>query len=102
MGNDYRLNLRFRLNCPKERKAAEYLKTLQGQSRNQFICDAILSYMEQQSGKTISISDIRTVLQEELKAVSFVSVGVKPDTSDEEEAAQNNIQNLLEDLEMFD
>ncbi len=101
MGKDYRLNLRFRLDCPEERKVAEYLQSLKGKSRNKFICDAILAYMEQQTEKTLSISDIRTVLQEELKAASFVSAGTKTGTDSEEENAQN-IQNILEDLKLFD
>ena len=101
MGKDYRLNLRFRLDCPEERKVAEYLQSLKGKLRNQFICNAILSHMERQEGKPLSISDIRTVLQEELKAASFVSAGTKTGTDNEEENAQN-IQNILEDLKLFD
>ena len=57
--------------------------------------------MEQQTEKTLSISDIRTVLQEELKAACFVSAGTKTDTDNEEEIAQN-VQNILEDLKLFD
>ena len=75
MQDDYRLNLRFRLDNPKEKQAAEYLQSLQGISRNQFIIDAVLSYIEKRNAKALTIDDIRSMFKEELKAVAFVTVG---------------------------
>lgn len=103
MQNDYRLNLRFRLDNPKEKRAAEYLQSLQGISRNQFIIDAVLSYIEKQNTKALTIDDIRSMFKEELKAVAFVSVGSKEMNTKEltEKEQAENIQNVIEDLDMF-
>jgi len=103
MQNDYRLNLRFRLDNPKEKHAAEYLQSLQGISRNKFVIKAIISYIEKQNTKALTIDDIRSMFKEELKAVSFVSVSNQanqPKQLTEKEQAEN-IQNVIEDLDMF-
>jgi hypothetical protein len=104
MQNDYRLNLRFRLDNPKEKQAAEYLQSLQGISRNQFIIDAVLSYIEKQNSKALTIDDIRSMFKEELKAVAFVSIGSNESNTKEltEKEQAENIQNVIEDLDMFD
>jgi len=104
MQNDYRLNLRFRLDNPKEKQAAEYLQSLHGISRNQFIIDTILSYIEKQNTKALTIDDIRSMFKEELKAVAFVSVGSNKSNTKEltEKEQAENIQNVIEDLDMFD
>ena len=104
MQNDYRLNLRFRLDNPKEKQAAKYLQSLQGISRNQFIIDAILSYIEKRNAKALTIDDIRSIFKEELKAVAFVSVGSNESNTKElnEKEQAENIQNVIEDLDMFD
>ena len=103
MQNDYRLNLRFRLYNPKEMKSAEYLQALQGISRNKFVIEAILSYIEKQNTKVLTIDDIRSIFKEELKAVSFVSAGnvTTPSKILTEKEQSENIQNVVEDLDMF-
>ena len=103
MQNDYRLNLRFRLDNPKEKHAAEYLQSLQGISRNKFVIEAIISYIEKQNTKALTIDDIRSMFKEELKAVAFVTVGNVTTLSREltEEEQAENIQNVIEDLDMF-
>ena len=104
MSDDYRLNLRFRLNNPKEKQAAEYLQSMKGKSRNQFVLEAILSFIEKQNEKTLTIDDIRSIFKEELKAVSSVSTG--NDTTNAKSLTKKeqaeNIQNVIEDLDMFD
>ncbi len=104
MRNDYRLNLRFRLDNPKEKRAAEYLQSLQGISRNKFVIEAIISYIEKQNTKVPTIDDIRSIFKEELKAVAFVTVGnvTTPSRELTEEEQAENIQNVIEDLDMFD
>ena len=104
MQDDYRLNLRFRLDNPKEKQAAEYLQSLQGISRNQFIIDAVLSYIEKQNSKALTIDDIRSIFKEELKAAAFVSVCSNEMNTKEltEKEQAENIQNVIEDLDMFD
>lgn len=103
MRNDYRLNLRFRLDNPKEKHAAEYLQSLQGISRNKFVIEAIISYIEKQNTKALTIDDIRSMFKEELKAVAFVTVGnvTTPSRELTEEEQAENIQNVIEDLDMF-
>ncbi len=103
MQDDYRLNLRLRLDNPKEKQAAEYLQSLQGISRNKFVVEAIISYIEKQNSKALTIDDIRSIFKEELKAVSFVSVGnvTMPSRELTEEEQAENIQNVIEDLNMF-
>lgn len=103
MRNDYRLNLRFRLDNPKEKHAAEYLQSLQGISRNKFVIEAIISYIEKQNTKALTIDDIRSMFKEELKAVAFVSVASNEMNTKEltEKEQAENIQNVIEDLDMF-
>ena len=104
MQNDYRLNLRFRLDNPKEKQAAEYLQYLQCISRNKFVIEAIISYIEKQNTKALTIDDIRSIFKEELKAVSLVSAGnaTTPSKQLTEKEQAENIQNVIEDLDMFD
>ena len=103
MQNDYRLNLRFRLDNPKEKQAAEYLQSLQGISRNKFVIEAIISYIEKQNSKALTVDDIRSIFKEELKAVAFVSVGnvTMPSRELTEEEQAENVQNVIEDLDVF-
>ena len=46
--SDYRINVRFYDNVPAEKKAAEYLQTL-NKSRNNFTVDAAIAYMNKES-----------------------------------------------------
>ena len=103
MQNDYRLNLRFRLDNPKEKQAAEYLQSLQGISRNKFVIEAIILYIENQNSKALTVDDIRSIFKEELKAVAFVSVASNEMNTKEltEKEQAENIQNVIEDLDMF-
>ena len=83
---------------------AEYLQSLQGISRNKFVIEAIISYIEKQNTKVLTIDDIRSILKEELKAVSFVSASnvTTPSMQLTEKEQAENIQNVIEDLDMFD
>lgn len=103
MQNDYRLNLRFRLDNSKEKQVADYLQSLQGISRNKFVIEAIISYIEKQNTKALTIDDIRSIFKEELKAVSLVSAGnaTTPSKQLNEKEQAENIQNVIEDLDMF-
>lgn len=77
MSNHYRLNVRFDLNDEAERRAAEYLAELnneKGKSRNRFIVEAVISFMERQnSDRDFTLDDVRQVFREELSEVSFVT-----------------------------
>lgn len=103
MRNEYRINVRFRIDRPDEKEAADYLSTL-GKSRNQFIVDAVIHQIRNQArAPSFSLSDIRKVVREE-----FQSAAVTPHTIATDEAEPvNDISDLdpkevLDSLSMFD
>lgn len=93
--SSYRMNVRFNLELPRERRAAECLKQL-GTSRNRFVVDAVIAELE---------SMLRRILQDELQNVAVAAPPValespKPEALTAEEEKQN-AQNILEDLSLF-
>lgn len=93
----YRMNLRFNLEIPNERRAAEHLKQL-GTSKNRFVVDAVISALESRDQESM----LRRILQDELLAAPpAVLEPAKPEALTAEEQAQNR-QNILEALAMFD
>ena len=65
MSNHYRLNVRFDLDDEAERRAAEYLAELnneKGKSRNRFIVEAVISFMETLHGNAIPAPDFKISL----------------------------------------
>ena len=101
--SDYRINVRFHNDVPTERKAAEHLKTLK-KSRNKFIVDAVIAYMNNETSDSVLLQNIRQIFREELQAVAVVStpptaVTVTPELTEEQE--QVNKQIVLADLDMF-
>ena len=109
MSNHYRLNVRFDLDDEAERRAAEYLAELhnvKGQSRNRFIVEAVISFMERQnSDRDFTLDDVRQVFREELSGVSFVATATTEysiaDTELTEEQKAENDENVLSDLTAF-
>ena len=109
MSNHYRLNVRFDLDDEAERRAAEYLAELnneKGKSRNRFIVEAVISFMERQTGdRDFTLDDVRQVVREELSEVSFVqpvsSEYGKADTELTEEQKAENEASVLSDLDAF-
>ena len=62
--NDYRINVRFRIDRHDEKEAADYLSTL-GKSRNQFIVDAVIHQIRNQDrASSFPLRDIRKVVRE--------------------------------------
>ena len=109
MSNHYRLNVRFDLDDEAERRAAEYLAELnneKGKSRNRFIVEAVISFMERQnSERDFTLDDVRQMLREELSEVSFFApTSAEYSTADteltEEQKAEND-ENVLSDLTAF-
>ena len=101
--SDYRINVSFHEDVPAERKAAEHLKTLK-KSRNKFIVDAVIAYMNTETSDSVLLQNIRQIFREELQAVAVVStpptaVTVTPELTEEQE--QVNKQIVLADLDMF-
>ena len=102
--SDYRINVRFHDNVPAEKKAAEYLQTL-NKSRNKFIVDAVIAYMNKESiNNNTLLENIRQIFREEVQTVAVVSappatVTVTAELTEEQKA--ENAKNVLADLEMF-
>ena len=102
--NDYRINVKFHDNVPAEKKAAEYLHTL-NKSRNKFIVDAVIAYMNKEtSDNETLLESIRQIFREEVQTVAVVSapptaVAVTAELTEEQKA--ENAKNVLADLEMF-
>lgn len=109
MSNHYRLNVRFDLDDENERRAAEYLSELNNEkrkSRNRFIVEAVISFMERQTGdRNFTLDDVRQVFREELSEVSFVAPApaeyATADTELTEEQKAENDENVLSDLSAF-
>ena len=103
MKDDYRINVRFHLDNPEEKKTADYLRSL-GKSRNQFIVEAVTAFIRRENQlDSFSLGDIRQMFREELQAVSISqpqSEIQRSELSEQEQA--ENIQNILDDLAMFD
>ena len=109
MSNHYRLNVRFDMDDENERRAAEYLAELNNEkdkSRNRFIVEAVISFMERQSSnRDFTLDDVRQVFREELSEVSFVApapmeYGTAGTELTEEQQAAND-ENVLSDLTTF-
>ena len=99
MKNVYRLNVRFDLDDPVEREAAEFLNAYDGKSRNRFIVSAVMDAIHRTDGHDFTLTDIQMMFREELQAVSIASSAAPMETS--EEATENEMRNVLDTLEMF-
>ena len=102
--SDYRINVRFHTDVPAEKKAAEYLQAL-NKSRNKFIVDAVIAYVNKESNDNETLLEsIRQIFREEVQTVAMVSVppiAVAVTTELTEEQKAENAKNVLADLEMF-
>ena len=99
MKNVYRLNVRFDLDDPVEREAAEFLNAYDGKSRNRFIVDAVTDAIHRTDGHDFTLTDIQMMLREELQSVSIASSAAPMGPS--EEVTETEVQNVLATLEMF-
>ena len=99
MKNVYRLNVRFDLDDPVEREAAEFLNAYDGKPRTRFIVSAVMGAIHRNDGRDFTLTDIQMMFREELQAVSIASPVTPMGTS--EEATENEVQNVLDTLEMF-
>lgn len=101
--NEYRINVRFRINRHDEKEAADYLSSL-GKSRNQFIVDAVIHQIRNQDrASSFSLSDIRKVVREEFQSAAITL----PIATENEAEPGNDISDLdpkavLDSLSMFD
>ena len=101
--SDYRINVRFHNDVPTERKAAEHLKTLK-KSRNKFIVDAVIAYINNETSDSVLLENIRQIFREEVQAVAVISTpptAVTVTTELTKEQEEENKRNILADLDMF-
>ena len=97
--SDYRINVRFHTDVPAEKNAAEYLQAL-NKSRNKFIVDAVIAYMNKESADNETLLEsIRQIFREEVQTVAVVAVAATAELTEEQKA--ENAKNVLADLEMF-
>ena len=97
--SDYRINVRFHEDNEQEKQAAEFLKTLR-KSRNQFIVDAVIAYMD----STSLLDNIRQIFREEVQSLPVSPVQPVQQTVSfalTEEEKEENMKNVLADLDMF-
>ena len=97
--SDYRINVRFHEDNEQEKQAAEFLKTLR-KSRNQFIVDAVIAYMD----STSLLDNIRQIFREEVQSLPVSRVQPVQQTVSfalTEEEKKENMKNVLADLDMF-
>ena len=100
----YRINVRFDTDDPKQAEAVKFLQSLE-HSRNAFIVSAVLDAISSHTApNSITLEEIRRIIQEELQEVSFVAApsvfqSAKTELTEEEQA--ENEKSVLDDLEMF-
>ena len=93
----YRTSVRFDLRNEREKRAADYLKSLKHGEGNRFIVDAVLARIDS-SDDTGLLAQIRQMLREEVKLVPAAA----PTANDEHTNEQSLDVSVLDDLKMFD
>ena len=95
--------MRFRLDRPDEKEAADYLIAL-GRSRNQFIVDAVINQIRNQDHTPpLSLSDIRKVVREEFQAAAVVTrTTVTDEAEPNNDMSELDPKAVLDSLSMFD
>ena len=92
----YRTSVRFDLRNEREKRAADYLKSLKHGEGNRFIVDAVLARIDS-SDDTGLVAQIRQMLREEVKLVPAAA----PTANDEHTNEQSLDVSVLDDLKMF-
>lgn len=110
-GNEYRLNLRFDLTDPEQKRIVEELRSIDRKehgSINSFAIKAIgesLDRLLRPRRFDFTLDDVRALFREELRDMDFApreqtSAFTPPAEMTEEERAEND-RNVLETLDMF-
>ena len=92
----YRTSVRFDLRNEREKRAADYLKSLKHGEGNRFIVDAVLARIDADNDTGL-LAQIRQMLREEVKLVPAAA----PATNDEHTNEQSLDVSVLDDLKMF-
>ena len=93
----YRTSVRFNLRNEREKRAADYLRSLKHGSGNRFIVDAVLARIEG-NADTRLMKQPRRMLREEIKAISIAASTAQAEQTAEPKADTS----VLDDLKMFD
>ena len=101
--DNYRINVRFRMDNPDEKQAAEFLIAL-GRSRNQFIVDAVINQISNQDhAPSLSLNNIRKVVREEFRAATVaLPIAASNEAEGSDDTPELDPKSILEDLSIFD
>ena len=94
----YRTSVRFDLRNEREKRAADYLKSLKRGEGNRFIVDAVLARIDS-SDDTGLVAQIRQMFREEVKLVPAAAATAAPAVHADEQALDVSV---LDDLKLFD
>ena len=94
----YRTSVRFDLRSEREKRAADYLKSLKRGEGNRFIVDAVLARIDGSANERL-LAQIRQMFREEVKTIP---AAVKPAAPVEQNAEPQADMSVLDDLKMFD
>ena len=109
--NEYRLNLRFDLDDPEQKRIAEELRSIDRKEQgsiNSFAIKAIGEYLDRLLRPRrfdFTLEDVRALFREELRDMDFAPREqapsfIPPSEMTEEEKAEND-RSVLETLDMF-
>ena len=93
----YRTSVRFDLRNEREKRAADYLKSLKHGEGNRFIVDAVLARIDADNDTGL-VAQIRQMFREEVKLVPAAAPAAPVERADE----QSLDVSVLDDLKMFD
>ena len=93
----YRTSVRFDLRNEREKRAADYLKSLKFGEGNRFIVAAVLARIDG-SDDTMLMEQLRRMLREEIKAIPVTAAASTPAEPEEPQADTS----VLDDLKLFD
>ena len=92
----YRTSVRFDLRNEREKRAADYLKSLKHGEGNRFIVDAVLARIDADNDTGL-LAQIRQMFREEVKLVPAVAPAAPVERADEQAIDTS----VLDDLKMF-
>ena len=96
----YRITVRFKLEDPEERSAAEYLQSLRHGDCNRFVVNAVLARIKEESAGKVDptlLDSIRQIFREEMRTLPPTQESIVPALPAEEQEDQS----VLDDLELF-
>ena len=96
----YRITVRFNLEDPEERGAAEYLQSLKHGDCNRYVVNAVLTRVRAENTNAVDptlLDSIRRIFREEVQALPPITDAPVPVLPAEEQ----DDESVLDDLELF-